>query len=59
MSLYFNHTLITLCRVYSTCDQNFDFKIRREHQKNVLDRRAYESIDGRSLAISGYIPQVC
>ena len=30
-------------------DQNFYFKIRREHQKNSYERRAYESVDVRSL----------
>ena len=36
-------------RVFSTFDQNFDFKIRREHQKNYNERRAYELVDVRSL----------
>ena len=35
--------------MFSTFDQNFDFKIRREHQKNSYERRAYESVDVRSL----------
>ena len=42
-------TLITLCTVFSTFDQNFDFKIRREHKKYSYERRAYESVDVRSL----------
>ena len=32
-------------RVFSTFDQNFDFKIRRDHQKSSYERRAYESVD--------------
>ena len=36
-------------RVHSTFDQNFDFKIRREHQKISFERRAYESVDVGSL----------
>ena len=30
--------------------QNFDFKIRRDHEKNSYDRRAYESVDDGSLS---------
>ena len=31
--------------------QNFDFKIRREHEKKKShERRAYESVDDRSLS---------
>ena len=33
----------------NTLDQNFYFKIRKEHQKNSYERRAYESVDIRSL----------
>ena len=29
---------------------NFHFKIRRDHEKNSYERRAYESVDNRSLA---------
>ena len=29
--------------------QNFDFKIRRDHEKISFERRAYESVDGKSL----------
>ena len=36
-------------RLYSTFYQNFDFKIRREHQKISYERRVYESVDVRSL----------
>ena len=36
-------------RVFFTFDQNFDFKIRRDHQKNFFEPRAYESVDVRSL----------
>ena len=36
-------------RVFSTFDQNFDFKIKRDHKKNSYKRRAYESVDVRSL----------
>ena len=35
--------------VFSTFNQNFDFKIRRDHQKIFYDRHAYESVDVRSL----------
>ena len=30
--------------VFSTFDQNFYFKIIRDHQKNYYERRAYESV---------------
>ena len=30
-------------------DQNFDFKIWKEHQKISYDRHTYESVDVRSL----------
>ena len=36
-------------RAYSTFVRNFDFKTRREHKKNSYERRAYESVDVRSL----------
>ena len=36
-------------RVYFTIAQNFYFKIRREHQNICYERRAYESVDVRSL----------
>ena len=41
-------------RVFSTFDKNFYFKIRRENQKNSYERRAYESVDVRSLFL--FIP---
>ena len=51
-------------RVYSTFDQNFDFKIRREHQKNFLwaphpwvDRR-YEPILGYPIGLRKTVLQV-
>ena len=36
-------------RVFPTFDKNFDFKIRRDHQKNFDERRAYVSVDVGSL----------
>ena len=30
--------------------QNFDFKIRRDYEKISYERRAYESVDDRSLS---------
>ena len=36
-------------RIFSTFDQNFYFKIRRDHQNNSYERHAYESVDVRSL----------
>ena len=33
----------------STFDQNFDFKLKRDHQKISYERRAYESVDVRNL----------
>ena len=36
-------------RVHSTFDQNFDFKIKREHQKKSYERRAYKLVDIRSI----------
>ena len=36
-------------RVFSTFDNSFYFKIRREHQKISYERHAYESVDVRSL----------
>ena len=30
--------------------QNFDFKIRRDHQKNSYERRVYESVDDSSIS---------
>ena len=30
--------------------QNFDFKIRRDHQKKSYERRDYESVDEKSLS---------
>ena len=34
---------------YRTFDQNFNFNLRRDHQKNSYERRAYESVDEKSL----------
>ena len=36
-------------RVYSTYDQNFEFKIRRDHQKKSYECHVYEPVDIRSL----------
>ena len=47
--IYIYIYIYTQNRVFSTFDQNFDFKIRREHQKNSYERSAYESVDVRSL----------
>ena len=44
-----------LCDEFVTCCQNFDFKIRRDHQKNSYERRDYESVDENSLL--GYVPK--
>ena len=44
--------LTHLCPAYSieyTFDQNFNFNLRRDHQKNSYERRAYESVDEKSL----------
>ena len=50
MSIYiYMYTFDSERRVFCTFDQNFDFKIRREHQKISYKRRAYESVDVRSL----------
>ena len=38
------------CPKYRTFDQNFNFNIRRDHQKNSYERRAYESVDEKSLS---------
>ena len=35
--------------VYSTLDQNFDFRIRSDHQKISYECRAYESVEVMSL----------
>ena len=32
-------------RIFSTFDQNFDFKIRKDHQKISYERHVYESVD--------------
>ena len=34
---------------YSMFEQNFDFKIRNDHQKISYEHRVYESVDVRSL----------
>ena len=38
--------------------QNFDFKIRMDYGKHSYERRAYESVDDRSLYILGYISKI-
>ena len=35
---------------YRTLDQNFNFILRRDHKKNSYERRAYESVDKKSLS---------
>ena len=30
--------------------KNFDFNLRRDHQKNSYERRDYESVDEKSLS---------
>ena len=35
---------------YRTFDQNFIFNLRRDHEKNSYERRAYESVDEKSLS---------
>ena len=30
--------------------RNYDFKIRRDHEKNSYERHAYESVDDRNLS---------
>ena len=47
-----SHTLIlmSLCDEFVTYCQNFDFKIRRDHQINSYERRDYESVDEKSLS---------
>ena len=52
VSYYKNSHLyyISLCLpAYSTFDNNFDFKIRREYQKVSCERRVCESVDVESL----------
>ena len=44
-----------LCDEFVTCCQNFDFKIRWDHQKNSYERCDYESVDENSLL--GYVPK--
>ena len=40
------------CDEFVTYCQNFDFKIRRDHQKISNERRDYESVEEKSLYIS-------
>ena len=42
-------TFMTYGNELDQFDQNFDFKIRREHGKISYERRVYESVDDRSL----------
>ena len=38
--------------------KNFDFNLRRDHQKkNSYERRDYESVDEKSLSYIGYVPK--
>ena len=39
-----------LCDEFVTYCENFDFKIRRDHQKISYKRRDYESVDEKSLS---------
>ena len=39
-----------LCDEFVTYCQNFDFKIRRDHKKNIYEPRDYESVDEKSLS---------
>ena len=39
-----------LCDEFAMYCQNFDFKIRRDHQKISYERRNYESVDEKSLS---------
>ena len=35
----------------ATFTKNFDFNLRRDYQKNSYERRAYESVDEKSLSL--------
>ena len=35
---------------YRTFDQNFNFNLRRDHQKNYYERLAYESVDEKRVS---------
>ena len=57
---YVDFSYIVLCYMYPhvawpvhwcTYCQNFDSKIRRDHQKISYERRVYESVDDRSLSL--------
>ena len=39
----------------ASLSKNFDFNLRRDHQKNSYERRAYESVGRRKDPISGYV----
>ena len=41
-----------LVPLYATQFQNFDFNLRRDHEKNSYECRDYESVDENSLAMS-------
>ena len=41
---------LTWCDEFVTYCQNFDFKIRRVHQKTSYERCNYESVDEKSLS---------
>ena len=45
-----NPLAMPLCDESVTYCQNFDFKIRRDHQKISYERRDYESVDEKSLS---------
>ena len=38
------------CDEFVTYCQNFDFKIRKDHNKNSYERRDFESVDEKSLS---------
>ena len=43
-------TFLPLCDEFVTYCQNFDFKIKRDHQNISYERRDYELVDGKSLS---------
>ena len=46
-----------LCDEFATYCQNFDFKIRRDHQKISYERRAYETKEPTKEPILEYVPK--
>ena len=41
----------------ASLSKNFNFNLRRDHQKISYEHRNYESVDEKSLAILGYVPK--